>query len=208
MAVSANHTADAGREEEDEPDPAHVHRRGEHDGLRHHHAAGEHGAGRRHLAPVLAGHGRRLDGDRLRLRPSRPVQPAPRRHVGLCRGRLRKVRAISWSSSSTSCRSPVGNVAIGISAVGYLAGFSPWLTSTPDDDLHRADRAPVADHRREFRRPAHHRPHRLDHGLGRDHPRRHDLAHRLVLVQRGDFRRRLEPQRPYALRRAWAPASR
>src|SRR4051812_46151027 len=25
----------------------------------------------------------------------------------------------------------VGNVAIGISAVGYLAGFFPWLTSTP-----------------------------------------------------------------------------
>jgi putrescine:ornithine antiporter len=25
----------------------------------------------------------------------------------------------------------IGNVAIGISAVGYLAGFVPWLTSTP-----------------------------------------------------------------------------
>src|SRR6188474_3804141 len=25
----------------------------------------------------------------------------------------------------------IGNVAIGISAVGYLAGFFPWLTSTP-----------------------------------------------------------------------------
>ena len=32
----------------------------------------------------------------------------------------------------------IGNVAIGISAVGYLAGFFPWLKSTPDRDLHRA----------------------------------------------------------------------
>ena len=48
----------------------------------------------------------------------------------------------------------IGNVAIGISAVGYLAGFFPWLTSTPDHDLHRADRAALADHGREFRRAA------------------------------------------------------
>ena len=48
----------------------------------------------------------------------------------------------------------IGNVAIGISAVGYLSAFIPWLSSTPDRHLHRRDRPALADHGREFRRPA------------------------------------------------------
>ena len=87
----------------------------------------------------------------------------------------------------------IGNVAIGISAVGYLAAFFPWLSSTPDRDLHRRDRAAVADDGCEFRRPEHHRAHRLDHGVGRHHPGRPALDHRLVLVQPRDVRRGLEP---------------
>ena len=63
-------------------------------GSGHHHAADQHGAGRRDLAAVLDRHGARLDGHRLRLRPGRSLQPAPRRHVGLCRGRLRQVRLL------------------------------------------------------------------------------------------------------------------
>ena len=47
----------------------------------------------------------------------------------------------------------IGNVAIGISAVGYLAGFFPWLVLYADRDLHRADRAALADDRRQLRRP-------------------------------------------------------
>ena len=102
----------------------------------------------------------------------------------------------------------IGNVAIGISAVGYLAGFFPWLTSTPITTCIGADRAALADDGGELRRPEHHRADRLDHGLGRDHPGRPALDHRLVLVQRRDLRRRLEPERAEPRRRAWARASR
>ena len=81
----------------------------------------------------------------------------------------------------------IGNVAIGISAVGYLATFFPWLSSTPVVDLHRRNWSAVVDDGRELRRPKPHRAHRLDHGLGRHHPGRPAVDHRLVLVQPETF---------------------
>ena len=77
----------------------------------------------------------------------------------------------------------IGNVAIGISAVGYLAGFFPWLSSTPDSNLHRAYRTALADYGCELRRPEPDRAHRLHYGLGRHHSGRSFVDHRLVLVQ-------------------------
>ena len=200
--------ADTHQPRRDEPDPAHVHRRGEHDGLGHHHAADQHGAGRRDLAAVLDRHGARLDGDRLRLRPGRPLQPAPRRHVRLCRGRLRQSRATSWCSCSTSCRWRSATWRSAISAVGYLAGVLPLAVVDPDRDLHRPDRAALADDGGELRRSEPDRQDRLDHGLGRDHPGRPALDHRLVLVQRRDLRGRLEPEGTELAAKAWARASR
>ena len=61
----------------------------------------------------------------------------------------------------------IGNVAIGISAVGYLAGFFPWLSSTPIATCIGVIALAVAHDGRELRRPQHHRKDRLDHGLGR-----------------------------------------
>ncbi len=78
--------------EEDEPHAAHVHRRREHDGLGHHHAADQHGSGRRDLTALVDRDRSRIDGHRVRLRAGRHLQPAPRRHGGLCRGRLRQGR--------------------------------------------------------------------------------------------------------------------
>ncbi len=66
----------------------------------------------------------------------------------------------------------IGNVAIAISAVGYLATFLPWLSSTPISTLHRRNRAPVAHDGRELRRAERDRQDRLDHGVGRDHSSR------------------------------------
>ena len=65
----------------------------------------------------------------------------------------------------------VGNVAIGISAVGYLAGFFPWLTSTPIMTCLGPDCAPLADNGRELWRGQPYGPHRLDYCLGRHHSR-------------------------------------
>ena len=78
----------------------------------------------------------------------------------------------------------IGNVAIAISAVGYLATFFPALSATPMRDVHRRDRADLAHHGGELRRAEGDGPHRRDHGVGRDHPGRRALDHRLVLVQR------------------------
>ena len=47
----------------------------------------------------------------------------------------------------------IGNVAIAISAVGYLAAFVPWLSSTPIATCIGVIGAAVADDRRELRRP-------------------------------------------------------
>ena len=90
--------------QEDEPDAADVHRRGEHDGLGHHHAADEHGAGRRDLAAVLDrdGASARWPSPTASRRPasstSAPAawRPTPRMPTAS--------RATSWCSSSTSCR--------------------------------------------------------------------------------------------------------
>ena len=79
-----------------------------------------------------------------------------------------------------------------------------------DADRHhdRRDRADLAHDGGELRRSQRDRAHRRDHGLGRDHPRRRTLADRLVLVQQGDVRGRLEPAGTQPGARAWARASR
>ena len=69
--------------EEDEPDAADVHRRCQHDGFGHHHAADEYGKGRCDLPAVMDCDGAGLDGDRLRICASRPLQSTPWRYVGL-----------------------------------------------------------------------------------------------------------------------------
>ena len=84
----------------------------------------------------------------------------------------------------------IGNVAIAISAVGYLATFFPWLSVDADRDLHRRDRAAVAHDGRQLRRPERHRQDRLDHRVGRHPPGRAAVDHRLVLVQQRHLRAR------------------
>ena len=102
----------------------------------------------------------------------------------------------------------IGNVAIGISAVGYLTAFIPWLVVEPDCHLHRRDRPALADDGGEFRRPQHHRPHRLDHGVGRHHPGRAPFP--LSAGSGSAPRRSARPGIRRASRsgKAWAPASR
>ena len=101
----------------------------------------------------------------------------------------------------------IGNVAIGISAVGYLAGFFPWLSSTPIATCIGAYRTALADHGCELRRPERDRTHRVHNGLGRHHSGWPAVDHRLVLVQFGRIRGRLEPAGIVAWRKAWDRAS-
>ncbi len=89
----------------------------------------------------------------------------------------------------------IANVAVAVSALGYLAGFFPALTATPDRDLHRRDRAALAHDGRELRRTEDHRANRLGHGVGRDPSGRLHVVLRLVLVQGLDVRRGVEPER-------------
>ncbi len=63
----------------------------------------------------------------------------------------------------------IGNVAIAISAVGYLATFFPWLSSTPIATCIGVIGAAVAHDGRELRRPERDRQDRLDHRVGRHH---------------------------------------
>ncbi len=88
----------------------------------------------------------------------------------------------------------IANVAVASSALGYLAAFFPGLTATPVDQLHRRDRAAVAHHGGELRRPQRDRQDRRGHGVGRDPSGRVHLDRRLVLVQRRDLLGRLEPE--------------
>ena len=87
-----------------------------------------------------------------------------------------------------------GNVAIGISAVGYLAGFLPLAIIYPDRDVPRADRAALADNGRELWRTQPYGPHRLYYCLGRHHSRWSALDYRLAVVQTGDICRSLESE--------------
>ena len=63
----------------------------------------------------------------------------------------------------------IGNVAIAISAVGYLATFFPWLSSTPIATCIGVIGLLVAHDGRQLRRTERDRQDRLHHGLGR-HP--------------------------------------
>ncbi len=62
-------------------------------------------------------------------------------------------------------------------------GVLPVALVDADRHLHRRDRAALADHGRQLRRPEPDRAHRLGDGLGRDPAGGLDLGHRLVLVQ-------------------------
>ena len=89
----------------------------------------------------------------------------------------------------------VGNVAIAISAVGYLAVLLSLAFINANCHLSRSDRAAVVDHVRKFRRTQLDRPDRLDHSLGRYHPSWIAVDYRLVLVQADDIRSSLESAR-------------
>ena len=67
----------------------------------------------------------------------------------------------------------IGNVAIAISAVGYLATFFPCDVVDADHDLHQRDRPAVAHDGRQLRRPERDRQDRLGHRVGRHHSGRH-----------------------------------
>ena len=90
----------------------------------------------------------------------------------------------------------IGNVAIGISAVGYLATFFPRNVGDADHDLHQRDRTPVAHHGRQFRRTERDRKDRLDYCVGSPHTGRCSFADRMVLVQQGHLRGSLESAGP------------
>ena len=83
----------------------------------------------------------------------------------------------------------IGNVAIGISAVGYLVGVPSLAVVDASHDLHRRDRLALADHGGEFRRPS------VTGTIGSITvwgviiPGRVALVRRLVLVQRRPLRR-------------------
>ena len=89
----------------------------------------------------------------------------------------------------------IGNVAIAISAVGYMATFFPGMSATPIATCMSVIAAAVADDGRQLRRPQRHRQDRLRHRVGRHPSGGIALHHRLVLVQQGDVRRSLESAR-------------
>src|SRR5436305_171913 len=116
-----------------------------------------------------------------------------RRHVGLCRGRLRQVRLLPCVlsvlplSGGRQCRdSQLRRRLPGV--IHALAVFDP------DRDLHWGHCSALADDGGKFRRSERHRPHRLGVRVGRYYPRRRAVADRLVLVQSGDLWGRLEPR--------------
>ena len=85
----------------------------------------------RDLAALLDRDGARLDGHRLRLRPGRPLQPA-RREAWRPTPRTPTASTGYFITFYLYFLSlAIGNVAIAISAVGYLATFVPALSATP-----------------------------------------------------------------------------
>ena len=77
----------------------------------------------------------------------------------------------------------IGNVAIAISAVGYLASFFPWLSVDRGRDHHRRHRTALAHDDRELRRTQRDRKDRLRHGLGCHPAGGPPLLPGMVLVQ-------------------------
>ena len=77
----------------------------------------------------------------------------------------------------------IGNVAIAISAVGYLATFFPWLSATPIATCISVIALIWLTTVANFGGPSITGTHRRDHGVGRHHPGRRPVDHRLVLVQ-------------------------
>lgn len=78
----------------------------------------------------------------------------------------------------------IGNVAIAISAVGYLATFFPLAVVNAGRNLRRGDRADLVDNRGELRRSESDWADRFSDGVGSDSSRWSSFDHRLVLVQR------------------------
>ena len=89
----------------------------------------------------------------------------------------------------------IGNVAIAISAVGYMATFFPGMSATPIATCMSVIAAAVADDSRQLRRTERHRQDRIRDRVGRHPSRGTALHHRLVLVQQGNVRRSLESAR-------------
>ena len=158
-------------------------------GSGHHHAADQHGAGRRDLAAVLDRDRARLDGDRLRLRPGGIFNQRPGGMSAYAEDAYGKagyfVMFLLYFFSLA-----IGNVAIAISAVGYLAGFFPGMSATPIATCISVIALIWLTTVANFGGPSHHRQDRLGDGVGRDHPGRRPVDHRLVLVQRRRLRAR------------------
>ena len=102
----------------------------------------------------------------------------------------------------------IGNVAIAISAVGYLAAFFPWLSSTPIATTIGVIGLLWLTTVANFGGPERDGQDRLDHGLGRHPAGRPAVLHRLVLVQVRYLRGGVESAGAEPRRRAWARASR
>ena len=109
-----------------------------------------------------------FNGDRLRICAGGPFQSATRRYVGLCRGCLRQGRLFPRFLLYFLSLA-IGNVAIAISAVGYLAGFFPWLSSTPIATCIGVIALLWLTTVANFGGPELDRPDRLGNGLGSDH---------------------------------------
>ena len=90
----------------------------------------------------------------------------------------------------------IANVAVAVSALGYLAGFFPALTATPAATCAGVIGLLWLTSIANFGGPKRHRAHRLGHGVGRDPAGRLHGDLRLVLVQGLDLRRGMESERP------------
>ena len=126
--------------EEDERRAADVHRHRQHDGLGHHHAARQHGAGR------------------ARSRCCRGSSPRSARMAiayGFAQAGMFNQRSGGLAAYAEDAYGKAGyfqvfflyflslaiaNVAVAISALGYLAAFFPWTGVHADDELPRRDR--------------------------------------------------------------------
>ena len=88
----------------------------------------------------------------------------------------------------------IANVAVAISALGYLAAFFPGLTATPITTCIGVIALLWLTTVANFGGPSLTGKHRLGHGVGRDPAGRLHLDRRLVLVQRRHVRRGLESE--------------
>ncbi len=112
-----------------EPGRAHDAGDSQHDGFGDHHVAYQHGSTGCRLAVVVAFHGNRLDGHRLLFCPVRRLLLTLWRVVRLHRRGSREVGFFFLCSYLYFLSLAIANVAVAISAVGYMTAFLPWLGS-------------------------------------------------------------------------------